>query len=72
MADEADISQARMEKEYELAEAARLVAAKNRPISEDCVECGERIGFARQRATGGTEYCRDCAEIVERKPGVYR
>lgn len=40
--------------------------------SDDCVECGEAISDARQQATGGTEYCFDCASLAEMKGRMFR
>lgn len=70
MADEVDMAQARMEKEAELAMKARRPTQKT--ASLECVECGDRISLERQRATGGTDMCVDCASVDEQKRRQYR
>ena len=72
MADEADMSQARMEKEAELMAAARQRAIDSRSVSDECEECGDAISEARQKATGGTDMCFECANKAETKRKHYR
>ena len=55
----------------ELEEQQRAQALANRPQSichpsHNCIECGLEIPSARQVATGGTEYCVECAGRVGR------
>lgn len=69
MADEADLANDQVEKGLQAVLAAH---AKQRGRSDDCIECGVEITEARQNATGGTEYCIECAELVEKRSRQYR
>ena len=72
MADEADMSQARMEKESELYQQQRQRLAAKKSVTEYCEECGDFIPQARQQVTGGTSLCITCAEAFEMKRKHYR
>lgn len=48
---------------------ASIEAHRNRakrPRSEECVDCGQTIPEARQKATGGTDLCIECQSLLER------
>lgn len=47
-----------------------LADMKNRPRvkpTSECVDCGQPIPEARQKATGGTDHCIDCQAAMERR-----
>ncbi len=41
-------------------------------MADECVECDAPISSERQKATGGTDLCVDCAAADERKRRLYR
>lgn len=41
-------------------------------MADECVECDAPISPERQKATGGTELCVDCASADERKRRLFR
>lgn len=73
MADIFDQTDERMEKEQALRDKQRAIeAARPREVSEDCIDCGNRIPMARQAATGGTTKCAYCQSIDEQKRMHFR
>lgn len=44
----------------------KLAKQAELPSAEECVECGEEIPEARQRAIPGVQYCIYCQEVLER------
>ena len=68
MADEADMAQARIDMDLELAiRAARGVMPADVESADCCVECGCEIPSMRQAALPGVQTCFDCAVELESK-----
>ena len=66
MADEADMAQARIEMDLELAiRAARGIKPAHVETADCCVECGCEIPSMRQAALPGVQTCLDCAVELE-------
>ena len=76
MADDADIANDRIEQDLQLRiNAARgVVSSQGDPKqgTDDCIECGLEIPSARQIAIPGVDTCVHCAEVAERKSGMFR
>ena len=64
MADEADVANDMVERN--LQQSLRMMNFK-RELSDDCVDCGTVIPIERQKASGGTVRCINCAKIYEIK-----
>jgi hypothetical protein len=69
MANEGDLGNDMAQRHLDAALQAHRVV---RVVSEDCVECGDSISPERQQATGGTQFCFECASLAEKKGRVYR
>jgi phage/conjugal plasmid C-4 type zinc finger TraR family protein len=68
MADEADMAQARIDMDLELAiRAARGVMPVDAKSADCCIECGCEIPSVRQAALPGVQTCFDCAAVLESK-----
>ncbi|HEC73133.1 MAG TPA: TraR/DksA family transcriptional regulator [Methylophaga aminisulfidivorans] len=65
MSDEVDVANEVAERNLNMA----LQAAKGvkRERSDDCIECGIKIPYARQHVTGGTCICAPCLHIQEQR-----
>lgn len=53
-------------------DAALMAHKRPHAVAEDCVECGAEISEARQKATGGTEFCVECQQLKETRGRVFR
>lgn len=49
-----------------LLQQSKVAAKAKRNYSEHCIECEEFIPTKRQQATGGTDICVSCLEILEK------
>ena len=63
--DECDASDLRMEQEETIRMKNHRAMMVNKNVSVDCEECGDLIPQARQKATGGTDLCIECATDAE-------
>ena len=56
-----------MENEAALRKArAEYEKRASKPSQEECVECGNEIPLARQKAVPGVELCVECANVKEK------
>lgn len=69
MANEGDLGNDMAQRHLDAALQAHRVV---RVVSEECIECGDSISPERQQATGGTQFCFECASLAEKKGRVYR
>lgn len=53
-------------------DAALNVHRQPHAVADECVECDTPISLERQKATGGTEYCFECASLNEKKGRAFR
>lgn len=44
----------------------KLQKQAEKPSAEECVECGDEIPLARQKAILGVQHCIYCQELLER------
>ena len=67
--DEQEIAQVSslMENEAALRKAReKFKEDQSRPSKSECVECGEEISEARQKAVPGVQLCFECAKLNEK------